>query len=101
MTNKVAVTLDLKIIEKYIKNVDDINMNKVISSRLPQSKLYLKILNIPYHIKDNNLSITLNIIERIKSSQTTHIFKNAILASCSRIIKASFKLDMVVIWVNI
>ena len=65
MTNKVAVTLDFKIIEKYIKNVDDINMNKVISSRLPQSKLYLKILNIPYHIKDNNLSIILDIIERI------------------------------------
>jgi len=64
-TNKVVVTLDLNIIEKYIKNVDDIDLNKVISPRLLYSKIYLKILDISYYIKDTNLSIIPNIIERI------------------------------------
>ena len=41
ITNKVAVFSDLKIIEKYIKNLNDINSNDVISPRLPQSKSYL------------------------------------------------------------
>ena len=56
-TNKVVVTLVLNIIEKYIKNVDDINTNEVMSPKLPQSKTYLKILGISYHIKDTNLSL--------------------------------------------
>lgn len=64
-TNKVTITSDLNIIEKHIKNVDDIDMNKVMSSRLPQFKSYLKILGISYHIKDTNLSITLDIVERV------------------------------------
>jgi len=45
-TNKVAATLNLNTIEKYIKNVDAINTNEVMSLKLPQSKLYLKILGI-------------------------------------------------------
>ena len=45
-TNKVTTTLDLNIIEKYIKNVNNVNMNEIISSRLSQSKSYLKILDI-------------------------------------------------------
>lgn len=98
-TNKVVVTLDLNIIEKYIKNVDDIDINKVISPRLLYSKIYLKILDISYYIKDTNLSIIPNIIERI--IQTTHIFNDTILVSHPKIIKASSKLDMVVIWVDI
>ena len=56
-TNKVVVTLVLNIIEKYIKNVDDINTNEVMSPKLPQSKTYLKILGISHHIKDTNLSL--------------------------------------------
>jgi len=98
-TNKVVVISNFSIIEKYIKNVDDIDINKVISSKLPQSKSYLKILDITYHIKDINLPITPDIVERI--IYTTYIFNNTILVSCSRIIKASSKLDMVVIWIDI
>ena len=64
-TDKVAITSNLNIIEKHIKNVDDIDMNKVMSSRLPQFKSYLKILGISYHIKDTNLSIILDIVERV------------------------------------
>ena len=33
-TNKVAANSDLKVIENYIKNVDKVNISKVISSRL-------------------------------------------------------------------
>jgi len=53
-TNKIALTLDINTIEKYIKNLNDIDSNKVMSPRLPQSKSYLKILDIFYLIKDTN-----------------------------------------------
>ena len=42
-TNKVMSTLDINTIEKYIKNLNDIDLNKVMNSRLFQSKSYLKI----------------------------------------------------------
>ena len=46
--NKVTSQLNLQMIEKYIKNASDIDIDKVEVFRLPQSKLYLKIINIPY-----------------------------------------------------
>ena len=98
-TNKVTANLNLNIIKKYIKNVDNINMNKVLSPRLSQSKYYLKILGISYYIKDINLPITADIVERV--IQTTHIFNNTILTFQPYIIKISLKSDMAVIWVNI
>jgi len=66
-----------------------------MSLRLPQSKSYLKILDISHYIEDTNLSITTDIIERVL--QTTHIFNNTILTSCLHIIKALPKSDMAVI----
>lgn len=98
-TNKVTANLNLNIIKKYIKNVDNINMNKVLSPRLSQSKYYLKILGISYYIKDINLPITADIVERV--IQTTHIFNNTVLTFQPYIIKISLKSDMAVIWVNI
>ena len=50
-TNKVAYALNINIIEKYTKNLNNVNLNKVISLRLFQSKSYLKILGILYFIK--------------------------------------------------
>ena len=88
-TNKVVANSDLKIIENYIKDVDKVNISKVMSLRLPQFKFYFKILNILYYIKDTNLPITLDIIEKI--IQTVHIFNNIILMSQSYIIKVSPK----------
>ena len=64
-TNKVAATLDLKVIEDYMKNLNNVDSNDVMSSRLPQLKSYLKILDIPYLVEDTNLSLTCDIIERI------------------------------------
>jgi len=98
-TNKVATALDLNIIEKYIKNIDEVNMSEVISSKLPQSKSYLKILSILYYVKDTNLPITSDIVKRVL--QTTHIFNDIILASHSHVIKDFPKSDIAVIWVDI
>ena len=98
-TNKVTANLNLNIIKKYIKNVDNININKVLSPRLSQSKSYLKILGISYYIKDINLLVIADIVERV--IQTTHIFNNTVLTSQPHIIKASPKSDMTVIYVNI
>ena len=41
ITNKVAAFSDLKIMEKYMKNFNDVDSNDVISPRLLQSRLYL------------------------------------------------------------
>ena len=48
VTNKVAFFLDLQTIEQYVKGANHINSNKVDSLRLLQSKLYLKIIGLPY-----------------------------------------------------
>lgn len=98
-TNKVVAALDLNTIKNYIKNIDIVDSNRVMSPRLPQSKLYLKILGILYYIKDTNLPITVDIVKKV--FQTTHIFNNIVLASWPCIIKAFSKSDMVVIWIDI
>ena len=60
--------------------------------RLPQSKLFLKIISISYLKKDTNKSIIANIVEKIIKDK--HIFNNVILASRPRVIKVSPRLDM-------
>jgi len=98
-TNKVVFTLDFNTIIKYIKNVDVIDSNNIIVQRLPQSKSYLKILNISYLIKDTNVPISFNIVKRILP--LTHIFNNVVLASKPRVIKAFPKSDIAIIWIDI
>ena len=78
-TNKVIVISDLNTIENYIKNIDITNSNEVISPRLLQSKSYLKILDISYYIKDTDLSIISDVVEKVL--QYTHIFNNVVLVS--------------------
>ena len=97
--NKIATLSDLKVVEKYMKKLNNIDTSNVMSLRLPQSKLYLKFLDILYLIENTNLSITANVIERI--IQTSHIFNNTILASHPHIIKALPKSDIAVIWMDI
>ena len=98
-TNKIAITSDLNIVEKYVKDLNNIDSSNIISPRLPQSNFYLKILDIPYCVKDTNLSITVDIVKRV--IQTTYIFNDVVLTSCLYTIKASPKSDMAVIWVDI
>ena len=49
VTNKVSLNSNLLIIEKYVKNLENINSTQVKSSRLLQSKSYLKIMGILYY----------------------------------------------------
>jgi len=99
MTNKVASALDLQTIEKYVKNMYNIKVNYVESPRLPQSKSFLKIISILYILESTNMCIFTEEVEKI--IKENHIFNNVILASGSRIIKVSPKLDMLIIWINV
>ena len=77
-TNKVATISNLNIIKKYVKDLNNINLNNIMSLRLPKFKSYLKILSILYFVKDTNLPISFDIIESIIKSN--HIFNNIVLA---------------------
>ena len=57
MTNKIAISPNLKIVEKYIKELNDIDSNNIMSTRLLQSKSYFKILGILYFLEDPNLPV--------------------------------------------
>jgi len=85
--------------KKYIKNIDIVDSKDVIVPQSPQSKSYLKILDILYIIEDTNTPVSSKIVEQIL--QFTYIFNNVVLVSKPRVIKASPKLDMTVIWIDI
>ena len=78
-TNKVVAISDLNVVEEYIKNLNNVNSSNVMSFRLSQLKLYLKILDISYFVEDTNLFLTSDIVERV--IETTHIFNDVVLAS--------------------
>ena len=81
MTNTITTTLDLNIMEKYVKKVNDIHINNIMNIKLSQLKSYLNILDIFYFVEDTNLSITSDILKSVIKS--THIFNNIVLASYS------------------
>ena len=99
MTNKVVSALNLQTIEKYVKNMYNIKANRIESSRLSQSKSFLKIIGIPYILKFTNTCISIEKVKKI--IKENHIFNNVILASRPRIIKVLPKLDILIIWINI
>jgi len=94
-TNKVASTLDLQTIKKYVKNSYSIDMDNVESLKLPQSKSFLKIIGISYISKSTNFHIMSDEIEYI--IKANHIFNNIVLASKPRVIKMLPKSDMSII----
>ena len=95
--NKPANDLDLSTIEKYLKNIKNINLDSIKSPCLSKSKLYMKIIRLLY---SSELEvITPDLIEDVLKD--LYLFKNAILASKSCIIKASPKSDKAVVWVDI
>jgi len=71
----------------------------IILSQLPQSKSYLKILDIPYFIEGTNIPIISSIVENI--IKITHIFNDICLVSKLHIIKALPKSNIAVIWIDI
>ena len=100
ITNKVAQQSDMFIINQYIKNSNDINSLQVEEPRLSKSKLYLKIIGIPYYPYVNSQEkLTLNDIETILKQN--HIFDNISLVSKPRVIKVSLKSDMAIVWLDI
>ena len=97
-TNKIAVTSDLNVVEKYIKDLNDVDSSNIIS-RLHQSKSYLKILDLLYYVEKTSFLITVDIVEKV--IQTTYLFNDVVLVSYLHIIKAFFKSDMAIIRINI
>jgi len=55
--NKIVTLSDLKVVEKYMKKLNNVDISNVMSFRLPQSKLFLKVLGIPYLIENTNFLI--------------------------------------------
>ena len=94
-TNKVTASSNLNIVERYVKKLDIINSNNVISHYLSQFKLYLKILEMLYFLENINLLITSNVIEEV--IKDTHIFNDIVLASYLHIIKMSSKSNIAII----
>ena len=91
--------MDLQVIENYIKNVKNINLEDIETLRLPQSKSYLKIIGIPYLMENTNIPIMLDFIESIIKSN--YIFNNLLLMSKHEVIKTLPKSDMAIVWMNI
>ena len=100
ITNKVLLPSDLLIIEKYVKNSENINSSQVDSPCLPQSKSYLKIIGLPY-FPHGNLTDCLTSSDVELVIKQNHIFDNIMLASKPKVIKVFPKLDMAIIWINI
>ena len=96
VTNKVAQSSDLMLINQYIKNSNDVNALQVEEPRLPKSKSYLKIIGIPYYPHSNTQDhlTSSNIKTILKQNQ---IFDNISLASRPRVIKVSPKSDMSIV----
>ena len=99
MTNKVTSPLDLQMIKKYVKNTNYIDLDKVNTPCLPQSKSYLKIIGILYLLENTNTPILADIIKII--IKDNHIFNNIMVASKPQIFKVFPKLDITIIWLVI
>jgi len=60
-----------------VKNINNINLDDIDCSHLPKSKLYLKIIGLPYNTENGVL-----ILEVVKGVlKDSHLFKNVVLAS--------------------
>jgi len=68
---------DLLIIEKYMKNINNINSDNIDCSCLPKSKSYLNIIGIPHNTE--NSVLTLEVVEGVLKD--SHLFENIVLAS--------------------
>jgi len=64
-TNKALAFSDLNVVERYVKKLDNIDSNNIMSLCLLQSKLYLKILEVSYFLENTNLLIISDVIEEV------------------------------------
>jgi len=77
ITIKVILMSNLSTIENYTKNVNNIESNDIILFCFPQSKFYLKIIDIIYLMKNINILINSSIVKTI--IKNIHIFNNMLL----------------------
>jgi len=96
--NSVPNTSDLNTIERYLKSINGAGNNKVLAPQLPQSKSYLKITGIPYIQPNGNKLTSDDITTTMKQLE---LFEPVNLAAKPRVIKASPKSDMAIIWFHI
>ena len=99
VANKVPASSDISIINNYIKNSFGSDINNIQDAHLPQSKLYLKILGIPYLMENTNTLMDSNVMENI--IKASHIFNDIKIASKLCVCKVSLKSDMVIVWIDI
>ena len=69
-TNKITLLSNLYTIENYIENTNNINFNNIMTSHLPQSKSYLKIIGISYLIENTNTLINLVLLKLLSRTHT-------------------------------
>ena len=98
-TNNISLSSNLQEIKKYVKNSFTTNVEQISSPRLPQSKFYLKIVDISYISKRSNIWISSDEIENILKNN--YIFNNIILVSKSYVIKVLPKSNIAIIWIDI
>jgi len=98
-TNNISSGSDLQEIDKYVKNSLSSDADKISSPRLLQSKLYLKIVGIPFISEKTSNYVSLDKIKNVLKNN--HLFNNIVLTSKSRIIKVSPKANMAIIWIDI
>jgi len=96
-TNNNTNMLNLSTIKKYLKNIENINLDLIEGLCLSKFKSYMKIIGLPY--KTNQEVITLDYIKGV--FKELHLFKDIVLASKPYVIKVSPKSNMAVVWVNI
>jgi len=92
-TSKIAAPLNLH------KNINYIEADNIEVPHLSQSKSYLKIIGIPYLLKNTNTFLTADIVESI--IKNNHVFNNIAVISRLRVIKVSLKSDIDIIWLDI
>ena len=85
-TNSVASVAELEVIKQWLKKTARLSENTEVEPRLPQSKLFLKILDVPYWNSKSSLPITPVQIETALSNSP--LFEGISLASMPHIMKA-------------
>ena len=98
-TNFVVSAIELEVIKQQFKKVAGLTTDIVVESYLPQSKSFLKILDVFYQSNNSFLPITQAQVETIIAN--TLVFEKVVLASCSCIMKVFSSSDMSVIWIDI
>ena len=98
-TNSVASAVELEMIKQWLKKTTKLDESTEIEPCLPQSKSFLKILDVSYWDSKSSLSITSAQIETALSNSS--LFEDITLASMPHIIKALPSSSISVIWIDI